>query len=307
MPLNIPPTTLPADGSYVSIALGSLYATGYLFLSGSVDLIMLYAPMTGQQQQVSYPNLPGGQYTISPGTKNAITGFQLRAPGGALASTVQYSLAMNEPTIPSILPAGGGALGPFRAGDGLQFGGPGPVYGAVNTGQYLFVEATGAGPNPPTRGTGIGFVADSGGFWFEADGAANPGYQVVVQGANNAGVNVQTFDSAQGILLTANGGAGRPGVKVSTVGTSGGIELETFDDGSGTSSADVTLLQGTKGQIAIQNSGSGGTGITVNDSSGGGIKIMQAGVANTEIDLQTAGNQLIVNDHLGVPLVTYTG
>lgn len=115
MPQIIAPTTLPADGSYVELALNSLYSAGYLLLTGNVDMIMQYAPMTGQQQDMSFLNLPGGQYSLSPGTKNLITGFKLRAPGGATGSTVQYSLAMFEPTIPSIIPAGGGALGPFRS------------------------------------------------------------------------------------------------------------------------------------------------------------------------------------------------
>lgn len=114
MPLLIPATTVPADGSFKQIGGSSLYTSGFILIgTANVDLVLQYSDLTGQAQSVEYLNLPPGQYTLTPSSKYAVTGFQIRAAGGALSSTAQYQTGLSEPHIPSIVPAGGGVGGPF--------------------------------------------------------------------------------------------------------------------------------------------------------------------------------------------------
>lgn len=160
-----------------------------------------------------------------------------------------------------------GAAASSASGSGIQFD------TAPQAGDWLYVETTGSGPNPPTLGTGFGFLADSGGFNFKSQGNANPGFSVGVQDTANGGIALATSDSSQGINLTATATFG-PGVELATVGTTGGIKLQTFNTGS--THADITLLQETLGQIVIQNAGTGTSGITINNGAGGGVNILDS-------------------------------
>ncbi len=161
---------------------------------------------------------------------------------------------------------------------GLQFGGASPIYGPVNHGEYLYVETTGTGPNPPTLGTGVGYLVTDGGYWISIDGTNNPGFNVGVQGTNNSGINLATYDSNQGVLISASRPAtGGPGVKISSIGGSGGVELVAFAANTGTTNADITLLNETQGQISIVQAGGGTEGITINNLDGGGITIEDSG------------------------------
>lgn len=102
-------------------------------------------------------------------------------------------------------------------GGGIQFGGPDPIYGSVNSGGDLDVETSGTGGS----GYGFYFQAAEGGFGFFDNGGA--------------GMNFQSTDGTIGFFSTGVGG----GVQMSSESAGLGLFTDAQLHGNG-----VTLASG---------------------------------------------------------------
>lgn len=105
MSLEIPLTTLGATYSNFGVESG-VYTSGYLTLAAAnADVILYFGQAAGNSAPVLAPALPPGQYVLTPGQRNMITGVQARAAGGVVGSpapTLQGQLF--QPAEPSIIP-----------------------------------------------------------------------------------------------------------------------------------------------------------------------------------------------------------
>lgn len=166
---------------------------------------------------------------------------------------------------------GGGPGSPFSGG-GIQYAGPGAVYGPDNSGESLDSLST-AGPNSDGYGTSF---TDSGGFGIglietavapivlqsagTIDSTAT-GIKELVNGVNNAGIEMTVGDTNNSGITGAVSGDDNSGIQLTVVGTNnGGIELLAGGNGA------VNIQANSLGQLGFFNAGpvtqQAGAGIT---------------------------------------------
>jgi hypothetical protein len=193
-------------------------------------------------------------------------------------------------------------------GDGLQY--HNGTYGADNEGDWFFAAAndTSAGPGAPS----IGYTDSLGnvyplGFSWQFD-TGNSGAPVAI--TNDGGFLVDT--AAEARIEATTEIDFETSVMEATIGSSSKVFLgsgasETIYDNSLSPLVDVTEA----GQINILGKSpsgvvvAGGGPVTVGPTGGDSLEFGSTG--NATLTLVTSGNTYTINDHLGSPLVTYTG